>query len=63
MKCPQCFGPLDNPTRKLCVSCIGDAVKSTGENTHMQAVHAAKLNAKGFQKRQGTKKTGETWWK
>jgi hypothetical protein len=38
-------------------------VKSTGENTHMQAVHAAKLNAKGFQKRQGTKKTGETWWK
>jgi hypothetical protein len=55
MKCPQCFGPLDSPTRKLCVSCIGDAVKSTGENTHMQAVHAAKLNARIYQKRKDQK--------
>jgi hypothetical protein len=55
MKCPQCFGPLDTPTRKLCVSCIGDAVKSTGQNTHMQAVHQAKMDARIYQKRNGQK--------
>jgi hypothetical protein len=63
MKCPQCFGPLDSPTRKLCVSCIGDAVKSTGENTYSEKIHDAKLRAADYRRRNGLKKTGETWWK
>ena len=62
MKCPKCFGPLDTPTRKLCVGCISDAINSTGENTYSEKIHDAKLRAMDYRKRNG-RKTGETWWK
>lgn len=62
MRCPKCQAPLDSSTRRLCVTCIGDAIKSTGENTHMQAVHEAKLGQRDYARRMG-KKTGQTWWK
>lgn len=62
MHCPKCQAPLDSSDRKLCVTCIADAVKSTGENTHMQAVHDAKLRQRDYARRNGNK-TGTTWWK
>jgi len=62
MHCPKCQAPLDSSTRKLCVSCSGEAMKSTGENTYTEAVHDAKLRAKDYRRRNGNK-TGQTWWK
>jgi hypothetical protein len=62
MKCPKCLGPLDTPTRKLCVACISDAINSTGETTYTEKIHDAKLRAMDYRRRNG-KKTGETWWK
>jgi hypothetical protein len=62
MRCPKCQAVLDTPTRKLCVACIGDAVKSIGETTYTEKIHEAKLRAADFKRRHG-KKTGETWWK
>lgn len=43
--CQQCGQPLDSPTRKQCVTCIGQAIKNVGQNTHTEAIHDAKLNA------------------
>jgi hypothetical protein len=62
MHCPKCQAVLDSPTRKLCVTCIADAIRSTGEHTHMQAVHESKLRQRDYARRNG-KTTGQTWWK
>lgn len=55
MRCPKCQAPLDSPTRKLCVTCIADAIRSTGEHTHMQAVHESKLRQRDYARRNGKK--------
>jgi hypothetical protein len=47
----------------LCVACIGNAINSTGENTYTEKIHDAKLRAADYRRRNGQKKTGETWWK
>jgi hypothetical protein len=63
MRCPKCQAQLDSSTRKLCVGCISDAINSTGENTYSEKIHDAKLRAMDYRRRNGLKKTGETWWK
>lgn len=63
MRCPKCQAPLDSSTRRLCVTCIGDAIKHVGENTYSEKIHDAKMASGYYQKRNGAKKVGQTWWK
>lgn len=51
MRCQNCQQPLDSPTRKLCVGCIGDAINNVGTNTYSEKIHDAKMNAGWYVKR------------
>ena len=37
--CPKCGSPLDHPSRRLCVSCIPEAVNHIGANVTTWEAH------------------------
>lgn len=51
MRCPKCQSPLDSSNRRLCVTCIGDAINNVGTNTYSEQIHDAKMNAGWYVKR------------
>lgn len=61
MRCQNCHQPLDSPTRKQCVTCIGQAIKSVGQNTHTEAIHDAKLNAGVYGKAAKARERSQQW--
>jgi len=61
MRCPKWQAPLDSSTRRLCVTCIGRAIKSVGENTHTEAIHDAKLNAGVYGKAAKARERSRRW--